>query len=399
MRADQVAAIGIRIAELRKIHGRTQQALAVRAGVSVSLLRKVERGERAATHSVVAAVARALSVNVTDITGQPYEAYNAAPGSEQADVPALREALVEGDDPDLEVPTRSIDDLRTALADIKQWDRQARHVEVVRTLPDVLRHLHRSDHEVPVTQRPVVQELLAAAYCYGLVALYRLGHLDLSHLADERARSAASHSDDPLWPAVAQWHHALILLFDGSYDAGLRALDRASDLLDQAPLRPATHAVQGAIHLRAAVIAARMTNADRAEDHLLAAHALARPGQDDANHYGTKFGLPNVDIHRVAIPIEFGDATKAVSRAANIRLSDGLAPSRRGHYWIDLSRGWLLHGDRQRSLAALQTARHIAPQLTRHHPQVHETIRVLAARDARSSNPLAQFAAWCGVQR
>ena len=72
MRADQVAAIGIRIAELRKIHGRTQQALAVRAGVSVSLLRKVERGERAATHSVVAAVARALSVNVTDITGQPY---------------------------------------------------------------------------------------------------------------------------------------------------------------------------------------------------------------------------------------------------------------------------------------------------------------------------------------
>ena len=191
----------------------------------------------------------------------------------------------------------------------------------------------------------------------------------------------------------------MILLFDGSYDASLRALDRASDLLDQAPLRPATHAVQGAIHLRAAVIAARMTNADLTEDHLLAAHALARPGQDDANHYGTKFGLPNVDIHRVAIPIEFGDATKAVSRAASIRLSDGLAPSRRGHYWIDLSRGWLLHGDRQRSLAALQTARHITPQLTRHHPQVHETIRVLAARDARSSNTLAQFAAWCGVQR
>ncbi|MGH3844021.1 MAG: helix-turn-helix domain-containing protein [Pseudonocardiaceae bacterium] len=36
--------MGVRIAELRKIHGHTQQALAARANVSYSLLRKVERG-------------------------------------------------------------------------------------------------------------------------------------------------------------------------------------------------------------------------------------------------------------------------------------------------------------------------------------------------------------------
>jgi transcriptional regulator with XRE-family HTH domain len=44
----------LRIAELRKIHGFTQQALAARANVSYSLLRKVERGERPASPSFIA---------------------------------------------------------------------------------------------------------------------------------------------------------------------------------------------------------------------------------------------------------------------------------------------------------------------------------------------------------
>ncbi|MEO7196157.1 MAG: helix-turn-helix transcriptional regulator, partial [Pseudonocardiaceae bacterium] len=68
--------MGRRIAELRKIHGATQQALALRANVSYSILRKVERGERAASPSFIAAIARALTVSVIDITEQPYGAHN-----------------------------------------------------------------------------------------------------------------------------------------------------------------------------------------------------------------------------------------------------------------------------------------------------------------------------------
>ncbi|MGH3924331.1 MAG: hypothetical protein ACRDTT_15955 [Pseudonocardiaceae bacterium] len=74
------------------------------------------------------------------------------------------------------------------------------------------------------------------------------------------------------------------------------------------------------------------------------------------------------------------------------------APTRVGHYWIDLSRAWLLHGDRRRALESLQQARRIAPQLTRYHPQVHETVHILAARDARSTASLRYFAAWCGIR-
>ncbi len=390
--------IGARTAELRKIQGMTQRALASRANVSYSLLRKVETGERPASPSFIAAVARALSVHVSDLTEQPYCGGNASVTFEQAGVSALRQALGEGDDQELDTGTRDLADLRRTVAEIKDHDRRTRHAEAVRALPDVLRHLHRAQHEVQAGARAAVYELLAAAYSYALVALYRLGHLDLAHLADERARTAAMYGDDPLRAAVAEWNHSLILLLDECYSAGLRSIGRAGTLLDAAPPSAASAAVRGALHLRAAILAARATDTGLAEAHLIEAQALTAPDQDQANYYGTKFSAPNVAIHRVAVPVELLDGTTAVHRAASMHLPAGTAPSRAGHYWIDLARGWLLHGDRSNALEALETARQIAPQLTRYHPQVHDAVQSLAARDRLATSTLSRFAAWCGVR-
>ncbi|MCP2275219.1 hypothetical protein APR09_000766 [Nocardia amikacinitolerans] len=366
--------------------------------MSYSLLRKVERGERPASPTFVAAVARALSVSVTDLTEQPYGSRNARPDSEQAAVPALRQALVEGDDPELDTEPRSLADLSKAVAEIKAWDRRTKHAEAVRALPDVLRHLHRACRDLPVGRQPVAHELLSAAYGYAVVSLYRLGHLDLAHLADERSRAAAALGSDPLRAAVGEWNHALILLFDGSYRVGLRSIDRAAGYVDLAPPSESSSAVRGALHLRASILAARTGDTDLADAHLGHASAHVAAGQERLNFYGTKFSGTNVDIHRVAVPVELADGTTAVTRAAKIQLPKGTAPSRSGHFWIDLSRAWLLHGDRRRALRALNEARRIAPQLTRYHPQVHETVHALAVSDARSTHSLANFAAWCGVQ-
>ncbi|WP_280495839.1 hypothetical protein [Nocardia farcinica] len=73
------------------------------------------------------------------------------------------------------------------------------------------------------------------------------------------------------------------------------------------------------------------------------------------------------------------------------------AAARAGHHWIDVSRAWLLHGDKQRALAGLAQARRVAPELTRNHPQVHETVRVLA-RARRGTDALANFARWANVK-
>lgn len=107
---------------------------------------------------------------------------------------------------------------------------------------------------------------------------------------------------------------------------------------------------------------------------------------------------PVIRSHSVSVPVELSDGTTAVARAAELHLPPGTAPSRVGHHHIDVSRAWLLHGNRDRALAGLQQARRVAPELTRYHPQVHETIRALVHAERRRSDKLAGFAGWAGVQ-
>jgi transcriptional regulator with XRE-family HTH domain len=93
---DQKRSIGQRIAEARKARGLTQQTLAQRSAISVSLLRKVEQGSRDATPALTAAVAKALGVDVTSLTGQPYDQYGRRRDRIHALMPDLRRALTSG---------------------------------------------------------------------------------------------------------------------------------------------------------------------------------------------------------------------------------------------------------------------------------------------------------------
>lgn len=389
--------VGQRVAEIRKLHGHTQEKLAADAHVSYSLLRKVESGDRPASSSFIAAVARALGVRVTDLTEQPYTD-SSAPTSEQLAVPTLRLALVEGDDPVLDAPLLSFDDLRSGIGRVRELDRLSRPAEMAQELPDLIRHLHGAFQEASGNRRARLSSMLSTAYCYAEVALYRLGHLDLAHLADERARHLASAGDDPLQLAAAEWNHGLILMFDGNYEAGLRTIDRGMAAIDTKDESPAAQAVRGGLALRAAVFHARLGDRDRTEDRLHEAAGLAQPGHDDANWYAMKFGPTNVRIHQITIPIEMLDGTTAVTRAQGFEPPAGFAPSRVGHYWIDLARGWLLYGNKQRSLDALYRAREVAPQLVRYHPQVRETVKAIAVSETRAVGTLSHFAMWCGVE-
>ncbi|MGH3492481.1 MAG: helix-turn-helix domain-containing protein, partial [Sciscionella sp.] len=101
-------------------------------------------------------------------------------------------------------------------------------------------------------------------------------------------------------------------------------------------------------------------------------------------------------MHGVAAAVEMGDGTTAVSR--ELPLSSAMKrPSRIAHHHVDLSRAWLLHGDRDKTLVELRKAKVAAPQLTRYHPQVRETVLSLAEQDRRRSDSLAGFARWAGI--
>ena len=68
---------------------------------------------------------------------------------------------------------------------------------------------------------------------------------------------------------------------------------------------------------------------------------------------------------------------------------------RRGHHYIDLARAYVMADDNEGALRCLQEARRIAPQQTRHHPMVRETVLTIAAA-RRGREELSLFASWLG---
>lgn len=363
----------------------------------MSLLRKVERGTRPASPAFIAAVAAALGVNIEDLTGQPYTpARNDARA--HATIRELRRKILAFNDEPLSAPT-TLEELTAALHRVRESRRRGRYGDRIAELPDVIHGLHVLTSDEPSGHRlETIYSTLAYAYNSASSIAYRYGYLDLAGLAAERCVWAAERSGDSAWPIAAAYHRALILLYSGAYAGGLRIVERAHAASEKLPTTPEVLAVRGALHLRGSILSARALDADTADAHLREARRIGEAiSFDQYQEYGTGFNLSNVAIHSVAVPVELSDGTTAVSRAEQIRLPAEVSPSRAGHHLIDVSRAWLLHGDKQRALGSLEQARKIAPELTRNHPQVHETVRVLA-RARRTTDTLANFAKWANVK-
>lgn len=109
------------------------------------------------------------------------------------------------------------------------------------------------------------------------------------------------------------------------------------------------------------------------------------------------FGPTNVGIWSIALAVDGLDGTEALNRARALLIPAHAPKERAGHHYMDLSRAYLLHGDRRRAFGALLTAKSIAPAQTRYNPMVHETMRALARADARRTDAVHDFAVWCGI--
>ncbi|WP_048832688.1 helix-turn-helix domain-containing protein [Nocardia cyriacigeorgica] len=392
------AGIGARTARARKLARLTQPQLAHKAHVSLSLLRKVEQGSRPASPAFIAAVARTIGVNIEDLTGQPYTPSARDDSAAHATIRELRRRILAFTDEPLGEPT-TLDELIAALDRVSEGMRRAKYSDLTSELPDVIHGLHAlAADERPGHRLEKIHATLAYAYNRASSLSYRYGYLDLAGLAAERCVWSAERSGDPIWPIAAEYHRALILLYSGAYAGGSKIVDRAYRASEQLPTTPSLLAMRGALHLRGSILSARALDGETANAHLREAHRIGQAiTADRFEDYGTQFELPNVAIHSVAVPVELSDGTTAVARAEQIHLPKSVPPSRAGHHWIDVSRAWLLHGDKQRALTSLDQARRIAPELTRNHPQVHETIRVLA-HSRRSTDALAKFAKWADVK-
>ena len=180
----------------------------------------------------------------------------------------------------------------------------------------------------------------------------------------------------------------------GAYDAGLKFIDRA--YRDYQPIltgHDSGLAIAGAMHLRAAIMAARDgTRRPDAWDYLAQAGEIGQRLGGDTNHYGLIFGPTNVTIHAVATAIELDDADEAIRRSEGFDPAHAVPAERSSHHYIDLARAQFAAGQREPALGSLLTADKLAPQHTRNHPMARETVTGLIRAHSRTPEPLRSLA-------
>jgi transcriptional regulator with XRE-family HTH domain len=392
--------VGQRVAEMRKLMGWSQPRLATEAHVSVSLVRAVEQGRAPASSAFVSSCARALKVAPAELLGQPYPRTTTEQSDVAAGIAVIRVELAAHDLPAAGVVPRPFAAIAADVAQIRKHRRETNFYRLSSDLPALLTEVRALVHSTQGREREKGFLLLCELYTSSRSLAHKLGYTDLATLAVESMTWAASLSGSRLWMACAQFHRASVLTSAGDWNTALAYLEQCrhdlESAIDGADLESLIS--WGTLHLQSGLGAARSGDRDAADTHLAEARSVAaRVGSADFHDPVMNFGRANTDIWAVGLAVEMLDGTEAIKRAENLILPANTPKSRAGHLYIDLARGFLLHGDRAKTLDALNTARKIAPIQTRYHPMVHETVRVLARQEARSTESLRGFAAWCGV--
>ncbi|MFC0843314.1 MULTISPECIES: helix-turn-helix domain-containing protein [Streptomyces] len=385
---------GARIREQRRLARLTQRQLAALIPYSFSLLNQVECGARAATIDFTAACARALRIDVTVLTGQPYVT------ELQQDrlanlVRPIREALdlydLGADDALTVRPTAQL----VAAADLLCAEVRATHLrKAAALLPDVIAELTCAAWRTPSTE---LWQSLASAYRTAHDVTVKLGYYDLSSVALDRMDWAAHRASDPCLAAVRQYMRALVYFREGEYVIGQRLITSGHGIVGQADSTRESLAVTGQLHLGASVIAARADDENAVKQHIAEATAYARRTGDASDVHWLSFGPTNVAMHRMSAAVEMRQYDEALKQARKVRLPSSLATSRRAHFYIDRARSEMETGHASAALSSLVVARRAAPEQTRYHPGAREAIKGLVHLSRRTPETLGHMATWIGI--
>lgn len=375
---------GARIREVRSWRDLSLRTLAELAGISHSYLAKIERGEKAiGNRQTLEAIANALRVSPTDLTGEPYAPTDPVSSDVLASLDEVETALTEwlpGEVPDLaparpwlEVAAES-DRLATVLRPKSDYAAQGKLLPSL--IQDLLVHAH-TDHG-----KEALPQLMAAYYAAGNVAA-RLGKRSLTYLAGERVRETAELLDEPEWLGVAAWVRAQFLSARSrsrQYELALTSADYPGARLES----------RGMSYLTASMAAAARGDGATAKAHLDdAARMATRVNAVRAWGLGTlNFSEPNVGIWRVAIARELKEGGKVAELARGVEWQK-TPLSRQGAFLMDYGLGLCQDRKRQESgVRALLHAETLTPLQIRTNPFVREVVTGLLRGALRKAGGL-----------
>ncbi|MGX2995519.1 helix-turn-helix domain-containing protein [Streptomyces sp. JNUCC 64] len=333
----------------------TPADLAEHTGVSTKDVSRWETGQDwVDRRGVLAALANALRIDPTELTGQPYSPTGEQHAAVRAVAFHLRRHLAKPPQSPTWT-TESADDLaallRTAVAAEETGDEHA----LALALPELIR---AADHVVPLLPTPAsderAQELRVHAHVLAAGLLRRLGYRDLGWTLLHRARPGAPAT----LPVLLEEVRLLIDLGAPEY-----ALARAA----RAEHTAGGNAELSALTAFAHAIAGRREQAERL---LTAAVRRAHDERDSAT----------LAVARAAAALEYGAPDEAAEYARAAAARTALRPVEQAQVLLISAGAAARVGDTVRAAADLVEAEAIAPLRVRLDPFARELLSALASR-------------------
>ncbi|GAB2700378.1 helix-turn-helix domain-containing protein [Kitasatospora kifunensis] len=374
--------IGDRIRHYRQTRGnRRQDVIAGLVGITPDYLGQIERGLKTPTIPVLHAIARELGVPTAALLAEAPAPSAASPHGTD---PAIAEALM-GYGPPRSAEPASVPVLRERVEQAwRNWQTSpTRFTDAAAVLPALIadvEHTVRAYRSEPDLRR---DSLRCAADLYFLLRSYlrRTGRVDLSLMAADRAVRAAEDADDPLRIAAAQWNLGHVLLAADEPEGAEQIATRAAEELQPrvAAGETGAEAMIGALQLVSVVAAARRRDWWTARARLTQTQAVARR-LGEGNVAWTVYGPTNIELHRVSIEMEAGEAGQALRMADAIDTSGLPSIEREFTFLLEVARCYDLRREDSAVLLHLLELERMAPEDLARQPLARDMVLGLVRR-------------------
>lgn len=358
--------LGTTMRRLRRWRGLSLEQAAGLAGLSKGYLSKIENGRSPVDRrSTLLAIARALRVSLSDLTGDGLEIRDP---TADATVPEIRHALLNSDLDGTDPPTGELSALigeTQLLAALRQANQDA---EVGRRLPALLCALHTH-----ARQADALRALVTATHTTALLTK-GLGAPDLAWIAADRGRDAAQRLGEPEWVALAEFARTQALSALGAHQRAGKLAHRALHTVpDDA------HDIRGALTLTTGFTASVLGTSDPVAA-LDEAAGLARHTPQGNRHY-LLFSPANVVLWRISAALERGDHATAAALADALDPAELPIDSRRTTLLIEHARArYGLRRPDAEVMSLLLQAEKLGPIRTHGNPFVREIVTTMVTR-------------------
>ncbi|MGH4011061.1 MAG: helix-turn-helix domain-containing protein [Pseudonocardiaceae bacterium] len=384
---DEARAFGRRLREVRCWRELTLREAAGLAGLSFSFWGQVERGEKAVTNrNTLAAMASALRVHPTELTGQPWTSRDAAGAEAHTGLESIQIALERYElGLDSGVPVRAWPQIH---ADVDPLVRLHHHVvdyaATAALASALIGELQAAYLRLPQQRREILLRLMDVQRVT-MRTTKDLGDRGLPMVAVRAVQQCAEALDDPVWlgcaTVVRGWATGELDRV-GQYRRSVAAAETLTGKLSSGDALQTC----GMLHLMAALATGARGDRDTSATHLDEASALAARMDTEVGIWARLFFGPTaVGIHRTSLALEFGEHGQALEAAKAVHPE--LLPERQqAFFWIEVGRA-LVAGKktRHKGVHVLLHAEHLAPQRIHTDVIVRETVAGLlrqARRDA-----------------